>query len=274
MKSPFGGLPGASFQWLVLGCILQFGGRAVYGFQNIPIKKIKDAALSNEFLLRSALNTASASKPSADDKLHILFSTGCNAFQHWQGEVLLNTALRVGQRGKFTHLVAGCEEREDVGGVLDKSGSKYQRHTTHQGGDADRLVTEDVWKKSTMPNVHVHIVPMIKEAKEFPWMNKPWSYHHFALHGNWSEDETIVILDPDEFFLQPLTQKGTPPSELLCHQKSCPPSVSDIAKPGMGVAQKFGFGVSGTAVTAANANANVNAKAGGVPWHSHPSSLL
>ncbi len=44
-----------------------------------------------------------------DDDVHVVFSTGCNLFQHWQAEVLLHSHLLVGQRGKITRIVSGCE---------------------------------------------------------------------------------------------------------------------------------------------------------------------
>jgi hypothetical protein len=44
-----------------------------------------------------------------DDDVHFVFSTGCNLFQHWQAEVLLNSHFMVGQRGKITRIVSGCE---------------------------------------------------------------------------------------------------------------------------------------------------------------------
>ena len=44
-----------------------------------------------------------------DDDIHIVFSTGCNLFQHWQAEVVLFSHLKVGQGGKITRVVSGCD---------------------------------------------------------------------------------------------------------------------------------------------------------------------
>jgi len=44
-----------------------------------------------------------------EDDIHIVFSTGCNLFQHWQAEVVLYSHLKVGQRGKITRVVSGCD---------------------------------------------------------------------------------------------------------------------------------------------------------------------
>ena len=43
------------------------------------------------------------------DDIHIVFSTGCNLFQHWQAEVVLHSHMKVGQRGKITRVVSGCD---------------------------------------------------------------------------------------------------------------------------------------------------------------------
>ena len=94
-----------------------------------------------------------------DDDIHIVFSTSCNEFQHWQTEVLLNTAKRVGQRGKITHIVVGCEEREDAG-MAGK-----QRILTHAAGVADNIVSHAVWGKSSNANFKLHFAPAVPEAR-------------------------------------------------------------------------------------------------------------
>ena len=44
-----------------------------------------------------------------EDDIHIVFSTGCNLFQHWQAEVVLYSHMKVGQKGKITRVVSGCD---------------------------------------------------------------------------------------------------------------------------------------------------------------------
>ncbi len=175
-----------------------------------------------------------------DQKIHIIFSTGCNKFQHWQAQVLLHSALSVGQCGRITRIVSGCEEREDKGGTSGK------RWITHQGGKTDELVPVAELSMSSNPNFDVHVTPMIPEAKEFPWWNKPYSIAHWTQNGNLRDDETVVILDPDEFFLRPLSQDGSPWSDVLASG----PVVQalrgtfgvDVAEPGRPVAQYYGLG--------------------------------
>ncbi|CAK0889528.1 unnamed protein product [Prorocentrum cordatum] len=133
----------------------------------------------------------------ADDDMHIVFSTGCNAFQHWQAEVLLNSAYHQGQCGSITRIVVGCDQHVE------------EQIRTHQGGAADELIDSADLLKSSYPGIKVHVAPAIPEAKEFPWFNKPWSFQHWLdTQGGDVNERAIAILDPDEFFLQPLTQRA------------------------------------------------------------------
>jgi hypothetical protein len=78
----------------------------------MPMKRLNDAADMPhlaEHKLREHAETGSGSgliKDSSDpsahctdaqNDVHIVFSTGCNAFQHWQAETLLNAAYHAGQ---------------------------------------------------------------------------------------------------------------------------------------------------------------------------------
>jgi hypothetical protein len=172
----------------------------------------------------------------ADDDMHIVFSTGCNAFQHWQAEVLLNSAYHQGQCGNITRIVVGCDAH-----VTEKI-------KTHQGGAADELIDSADLLKSTYPALKVHIAPAIPEAAEFPWFNKPWSFKHWVdTKGENVSERAIAILDPDEFFLQPLTQRAKhaadDPFEIINdYPERLRHQVTDVVQPGMAVAQKYGLG--------------------------------
>ena len=171
-----------------------------------------------------------------EDDMHIVFSTGCNEFQHWQTEVLLNTAKRVGQRGKITHIIAGCEEREDAG--MDGKA----RYITHAAGAGDNIVSDSLWRKSSHPNFSLHYAPAVPEAKEFPWFNKPWSFYHWMKTAK-PKERVIALLDPDEFFLEPLTQGDKKRDDLITDwPSSLQHLVTDVVQPGMAVAQMYGFG--------------------------------
>lgn len=174
--------------------------------------------------------------PNEDNrKLHVIFSSGCNYFQHWQSELLLASAYFVKQGGRITRIVSGCH---------DKSAEKVgHRHQTFPPGQNDLLVPFEELNRSVNEDFGLYITPSFPGAKDFPWINKPSSIEHFILHARPELDrvgETIVaILDPDFVFLKPFTQRELPASDLL------PPGLSDgvnVAKKGTPVAQHYGLG--------------------------------
>jgi len=135
----------------------------------------------------------------------------------------------------MTRIVAGCDQHST--GM-----------STHPAGAADNLVQQEDLFKSIFPDLHVHVAPSIPEAANFPWFNKPWSFHHWILNQSDAiKERAIAILDPDEFFMQPLTQRSEHPPDSpfeiindyparLRHQ------VTDVVQPGWAVAQKYGLG--------------------------------
>jgi hypothetical protein len=60
------------------------------------------------------------------DDIHIVFSTGCNLFQHWQAEVVLYSHMKVGQRGKSPVWCLGAIPRARRGSMASSSHSKFE----------------------------------------------------------------------------------------------------------------------------------------------------
>jgi hypothetical protein len=196
--------------------------------------------------------------------LRVVFSSGCNAYQHWQSEVsralipihfslvrflteaftdqvLKASAWRSGMKAPITHIVVGCNQQQ-------RAGEGQDAHTSG-GGDADRLVEEGRWRKSAHPNVDLYFAPATEMARKFPWFNKPWSFFHWAdKMGSTIKEDIIAILDPDEFFMSPLVLNA-PPEQLLkritwTHLQDLgqDPHVPDFVRPGVAVAQRYGLG--------------------------------
>lgn len=174
--------------------------------------------------------------------MHTVFSTGCNAYQHWQAEVLLNSAKHVGQCGKITRIVVGCETE-----------LKHSSVSTSPK-EGDKLVEYSKLIQSSNPNANVVIAPAIAEAQKFPWYNKPWSFNWFVMNQTLKE-QAYALIDPDEFFMMPLTQRGGYLDGDEQHDHMAFPKLthkmdkkkrglSDVVKPGMVVAQKYGMGSS------------------------------
>lgn len=168
-----------------------------------------------------------------DDDIHIIFSTGCNAYQQWQAELLLYTHFKSGQRGKITRIVSGCEDTKEL---------KHHKFVTHPGGGLDKIVSLSYLEKSTHPDFMLHTTPAFEGSKEFPWFNKPFSIEHWAKKGEHHPSRgAVVIIDPDEIFLEPITQHPLDPSDLLFSGIPAEPGLN-VVKPKKPVAQMYGLG--------------------------------
>eukprot|EP00912_Choanoflagellata_sp_UC4_P002147 UC4_evm3s1361 len=155
-----------------------------------------------------------------DDDIHIIFSTGCNAYQHWQGRI--------------TRIVSGCEKNQEN---LD-----HRRFVNHPGGKLDVIVSPDFLAKSTNSRLELHLTRAFKGSKEFPWFNKPFSIEHWAKEGSRDPDNgAVVILDPDEVFFAPITQRPLPPADLLFSEIPAKEGLN-VASPGAPVGQMYGLG--------------------------------
>mmetsp|Transcript_3877 Transcript_3877/g.8318 ORF Transcript_3877/g.8318 Transcript_3877/m.8318 type:complete len:556 (+) Transcript_3877:162-1829(+) len=180
-------------------------------------------------------------KTGDDGKLHIIFSSGCNYFQHWQSEFLLASAYLVGQRGRITRIVSGCH---------DKSAETVRhQHQTFPQGKNDLLVPMEMLNRSVNENFGLYITPSFEGAKDFPWINKPSSIQYFMEHARPELDrlgETVIaILDPDFIFLKPLTQTGESADNIIATRGvDMDPGVIppiDVVRKGRPVAQRYGL---------------------------------
>ena len=158
--------------------------------------------------------------PSKDNgKLHVIFSSGCNYFQHWQSELLLASAQWVGQQGRITRIVSGCH---------DKSAEKVaHRHQTFPQGKNDLLVSLPELNRSVNENFGLYVTPSFPGAKDFPWINKPSSIQYFLEHAapelERAGESVIAILDPDFIFMKKLTQDDLGPM-ISSPRTPCAPS--------------------------------------------------
>ena len=178
--------------------------------------------------------------------IHVAVTCACNLFQQWQSEVLLNSALRVGFRGPITRIVVGCEKKVN----------KLERVSHHQRGVLDNLVSLKEWQQTTYPNAFLHMVPHHSQKKSMTWFNKPWGFWHFSFYGTLRAN-VIAIVDPDQFFLAPLTQnvrlradyelnhawRNDPAGPTAMSWLGLPdPLPTDMAAPGMAIAQDYSIG--------------------------------
>lgn len=106
--------------------------------------------------------------------LHTVFSTECNNYFDWQSVALYNSWRRVGQKGKFTRLMA-CDETPAPG-------------------------------KDVIPDTHVHknYAKHPVSGDLYSAYNKPASVAHWLKYGKVTSD-FIIVLDADMIFRTAMT---------------------------------------------------------------------
>ena len=52
--------------------------------------------------------------PPPSAAVHVVFSTDCSGYQHWQGIAFWYAALAAGQAGPVTRIASGCDEEQKV----------------------------------------------------------------------------------------------------------------------------------------------------------------
>jgi peptidyl serine alpha-galactosyltransferase len=128
---------------------------------------------------------------SNNTNLHIVFSTGCSAFQDWQSYLFFYHAKKSGQRGKVTRVASGCESTNAEATLL-------QNHH------------EQVAVLSSQ--FHLHVTPnyaRVMPGMDYKFFNKPFGLRHwmeqelgFPLTRTY-DNTVFIILDPDQLILRP-----------------------------------------------------------------------
>uniref|UniRef100_A0A7S0AG01 Hydroxyproline O-arabinosyltransferase-like domain-containing protein n=1 Tax=Pyrodinium bahamense TaxID=73915 RepID=A0A7S0AG01_9DINO len=130
------------------------------------------------------------------ENVHVIWTTDCRAYQHWQSVVLEHSWFQSKHPGAITRIVSGCSDWRARARVRSTAiqHPKWSVHfaPSYVGTDAD------LWKA----------------------LNRPPSIQHWLNHTAVNE-EVIVILDPDFIILhpfmnhvrEPLVHKGLPLSQ-------------------------------------------------------------
>lgn len=128
---------------------------------------------------------------------HIVFSTDCSGYQHWQGILLYYSARRIRQPGVITRIASGCTPEQQLSiaielRTIDPTETKFLVHfapatalhrNNNEGGTHD------------------------KGQNNYKYSNKPGGILHWLQHRQPPlDDRTVVcLLDPDMILLKPIT---------------------------------------------------------------------
>eukprot|EP00550_Attheya_septentrionalis_P012611 CAMPEP_0198305828 /NCGR_PEP_ID=MMETSP1449-20131203/58107_1 /TAXON_ID=420275 /ORGANISM="Attheya septentrionalis, Strain CCMP2084" /LENGTH=491 /DNA_ID=CAMNT_0044008369 /DNA_START=144 /DNA_END=1619 /DNA_ORIENTATION=+ len=141
------------------------------------------AGVGNVPPVRSRLDMTKRSDDDNDDDIvHIVFSTDCSGYQHWQGIALWYAAQAAGQRGPITRIASGCQKKEQ-----------------------DKITSE--WRKiDKTGRFRVHFTSSMKLHGSYKYSNKPGGIKHWLENANPPITESYVcLLDPDMLPLLPIT---------------------------------------------------------------------
>ena len=138
-----------------------------------------------------------------ETRFHIVFSTGCSAYQDWQSYTFFYHILMSGQMGNVTRVASGCSEKE--GAILEQ------------------VFREQIVRLSD--RFHLHLTPdysKVVKGNDYTFFNKPLGLRHWLEHGlKYLEDpaeydnDIFIILDPDEIVIRPFLQDYTNASEIF-----------------------------------------------------------
>jgi hypothetical protein len=152
---------------------------------------------------------------------HLIFSTDCSKFQHWQSYLLFHSAYKVNQPGTVTRIASGCSKEE-----IEAENTWHQEHITKVFGK----------------NFFIHFTPEFDDVvdedgnsivdDDYSYFNKPFGVQHwienvigFAKNGKEAtgtlnnEDDIVILIDPDMVLLRPITGDFSNQKDLIFTHK-------------------------------------------------------
>jgi len=213
-------------------------------------RKIHKSSNSNKKSLLTAGQDAALEFDSQTNlRYHVVFSTDCSPYQHWQSYLVFYTALKVRQPGHVTRIASGCDPEQETA--------------------MKEWFARDVQFLSS--RFHLQLTPKFssildsegKSLGDYKFFNKPmglkyWMEHSPLLRFNARtthfpeavHNDVVILIDPDMALLRPLTADFSNPRETLVgagrarHYSDADSTTSSPKRvgPGQPFAQVYGFG--------------------------------
>lgn len=165
-------------------------------------------------------------------RYHIIFSTDCSPFQHWQSYLVFFSAMTLRQPGHVTRIASGCEG-EDIILMQDW-------FHDHVQGMSSRF--------------HLHLTPRFSGVKneqgeivgDYKFFNKPFGLKHWMEHAEHmslqQSDDIVILIDPDMLLLRPLTGDFTQDRDTVFSPRRLQHILGRKVEHGLPFAQTYGFG--------------------------------
>lgn len=165
-------------------------------------------------------------------RYHIIFSTDCSPFQHWQSYLVFFSAMTLRQPGHVTRIASGCEG-EDIQLMQDWFHGHVQ-------GMSSRF--------------HLHLTPRFSGVKneqgeivgDYKFFNKPFGLKHWMEHAEHmslqQSDDIVILIDPDMLLLRPLTGDFSQDRDTVFSPRRLEHILGRKVDHGLPFAQTYGFG--------------------------------
>jgi hypothetical protein len=176
-------------------------------------------------------------------RYHVVFSTDCSPYQHWQSYLVYYTAMKIRQPGHVTRIASGC-------------------------GDDEAAAMQD-WFNSEVKfmspkRFHLQLTPHFsgitnsdtgEVTGDYKFFNKPRGFKYWlenspqlqfdADSGVFPEDvrhDIAILIDPDMGLLRPITRDFSVERETLVGPRRKDRMIATKVGPGKPFAQVYGFG--------------------------------
>ncbi|KAL7525571.1 hypothetical protein ACHAWF_001421, partial [Thalassiosira exigua] len=187
--------------------------------------------------------------PSSSADVHVVFSTDCSGYQHWQSIASYYSLRRAGHVGPITRIASGCDHRQE-----EALRDEFAKIGGGPSGSGPR----------------VHFTPSFAlKGKHYKYSNKPGGFLDW-INRTAVDEPVVALVDPDMLALRPVSPRlgeGTNSSAvsrdlfehrdergraLLLRQKRLPPLPPRVT---VGSAAGQHFGVGGLWASAGTRNA-------------------
>jgi hypothetical protein len=174
-------------------------------------------------------------------RYHLVFSTDCSPYQHWQSYLVYYTAMKVHQTGFVTRIASGCDEDQAA-----KMQHWFQTDVAFMSGRFRLQLTP-----------HFSLIKNEKgeTVADYKYFNKPFGLLHWlenspALAYNNEtkafksgvQDDVVVLIDPDMGLMRPITGDFSNPRETVHSPRRKDIILAEKVGPGKPFAQVYGFG--------------------------------
>lgn len=241
----------------------EFGGRNVSMISNKAIAGIIAAIIGLGFILEhfsgppttksgivipsSVTQGVSLIPPEEDAKLirdtdgqmyHLIFSTDCGTYQHWQSYLTFFRAMKVRQPGTVTRIASGCTEEEKI--VIE---AWFKNHVQHMSSRFHLLLTPHF---SGVKDADGNIIG------DYKFFNKPFGLKYWLEHSDLvdfnngefpkTKDDIVILIDPDMSMMRPITKDFTSDKDVVIAPFRKEHLVGRTVEHGKPFAQTYGFG--------------------------------